>query len=205
MTNFVSNGCLSQREINILERDISKYENNVHDATIVNSKGSYKDENIRSCKVRGINFESYPSTLNILQSNMIENYKPIYPKLDYSKISELQYIQYVTGDFFRRHKDVINNGTDQRRVLTMSVNMSDPDEYEGGELVVYSKQSSEYVLDKTKGSFLIIPAFMEHEARKVTSGKRKVLICWLNNSFQLLNKFRSDFDLYTSAKLMLDK
>lgn len=194
MTKFVVSGCLSRQEVKVLEKDVDHYKQNVVDAMLKNSThGSYKDTNIRSCKLCGIDFLRYPNTINILQSLLIENYKPIYGSLNYSLISELQYLEYTTGDFFKRHNDVINADNDQRRVLTMSVNLSDPQDYEGGQLIVYNN-GSRYALEKTKGSFIIIPAFMEHEAKVVTSGKRKVLICWLNNNISLLQQFRSDFD-----------
>lgn len=190
----------------MLERDAARYKQNIVDAMLTSSKyGSFKDTSIRSCQICGVDFVRYPNTINILQSVLIESYKSIYSPLNYSLISELQYIEYVKGDFFKRHNDVVRSDTRERRVLTMSINLSDADEYEGGELVVYNKDGSECVLSKTKGSFIIIPAFMDHEAKIVTSGKRKVLICWLNNDLTLLDKFKSDFNLYTSSKLMLDK
>lgn len=190
----------------MLERDADRYKQNVVDAMLTSSKyGSFKDTNIRSCQICGIDFVRYPNTINILQSVLIENYKSIYSPLNYSSISELQYIEYIKGDFFKRHSDVVHSDAEDRRVLTMSINLSEPDEYEGGELVVYDKDGSKHVLSKTKGSFIIIPAFMDHEAKIVTSGKRKVLICWLNNNVSLLNKFKTDFNLYTSSKSMLDK
>lgn len=61
------------------------------------------------------------------------------------------------------------------RKLSISVQLSDPSEYTGGELKLKDKINA----PKGKGVTCIFPSWMVHEVTPVTSGKRYSLVLWL--------------------------
>ena len=100
-------------------------------------------------------------------------------------LSRLDFIQLAEYDAeyegeYKRHHDVfwINN-TNYHRKLTAVVQLTDPSEYEGGNLVLFNQNQP---LDpnqiKNQGSAVFFPSFIEHQAEKVTKGKRYSLAVW---------------------------
>ena len=60
----------------------------------------------------------------------------------------------------------------------MSIQLTDPSEYEGGELQLKSKNSITTV-SKKKGTIIFFPSFMLHRVTPVTKGVRHSLVGWI--------------------------
>ena len=79
--------------------------------------------------------------------------------------------------FFDWHIDSGAGVLASRRKLTMVVQLSQPDSYVGGELETnadgYPREASRCI-----GSALVLPSFMLHRVRAVTSGSRYSLTLW---------------------------
>jgi PKHD-type hydroxylase len=91
-------------------------------------------------------------------------------------------IQYTTyygkqeeGGHYRWHAD---HGQDAPRKLSMVLQLSDPSEYEGGNLEILSSQGEVLTVDKKKGFLAMFPSFKTHRVTPVTSGTRKSLVVW---------------------------
>ena len=56
----------------------------------------------------------------------------------------------------------------------MSLILSDPDEYEGGQLEIWGKPIDVY----KKGSIIFFPSWMPHRVTPVTKGTRYSLVMW---------------------------
>jgi PKHD-type hydroxylase len=101
-------------------------------------------------------------------------------KLDYIQLAE--YDSSYEGEY-KRHHDVfwMNGDSNYHRKLTAVIQLSDPNDYEGGELVLHNQQEKPNANDiKTQGSVIFFPSFIEHQANKVTKGKRYSLACWFD-------------------------
>jgi PKHD-type hydroxylase len=65
------------------------------------------------------------------------------------------------------------------RKLSMTIQLSEPNEYEGGEFEIDPEFG---VLDqaviKQRGTVLVFPSFLRHRVAPVTSGIRRSLVCW---------------------------
>jgi PKHD-type hydroxylase len=59
--------------------------------------------------------------------------------------------------------------------LSLTVQLSNPEEYSGGELVIYP----EFVAPKDQGTMTVFPSFMCHDVRPVLTGVRYSLVSWL--------------------------
>lgn len=153
------------------------------------------DDNIRKCEVYFPRHERFPITTNILHSLLIENYYNIYKHLDYSRLSTIQYVSYKKGEFFKKHNDVVQSQENVFRAITMSINLSEADTYTGGNLVVYNnKDEIVATLDKDIGSFIIIPAFLNHEAQIVDDGRREAIVTWLHSDKHQLDQFHRTYN-----------
>ena len=94
---------------------------------------------------------------------------------DVSQFREgFQFTRYEVGEFYGPHFD-IGPGKLTERKLSLTVQLSTPDEYTGGELVIYP----EFVAPKDQGTMTVFPSFMCHDVRPVKTGVRYSLVSWL--------------------------
>ena len=90
---------------------------------------------------------------------------------------ELKLIKYHQGGFYGWHTD-FNAGTCSVRKLVGIVQLTDPSEYEGGDVQfgIQDKDTKEwYSMNKLKGSLTLFPAFLCHNVVPVSKGKRYVI------------------------------
>ena len=64
------------------------------------------------------------------------------------------------------------------RKLSISIQLSNPEEYEGGELYLYNDEK-ETAMDKTQGTLILFPSYVLHEVMPVTKGERNSLVTWV--------------------------
>ena len=65
------------------------------------------------------------------------------------------------------------------RKLSISIQLTNPEEYEGGELKLYDGQEEGTVMDKSQGTLVIFPSYVLHEVMPVTKGERNSLVTWV--------------------------
>jgi len=97
------------------------------------------------------------------------------------KLSEIaEHIQYtVYNESDEGHYDWhIDMGPGkQRRKLSLVVQLSDPSEYEGGELQINT--GNIIVPEKEKGTVILFPSYLLHRVTPVTKGTRRSLVLWI--------------------------
>jgi PKHD-type hydroxylase len=90
----------------------------------------------------------------------------------------LQYtIYYDNGGHYDWHVD-LGPGMSNRK-LSCVVQLSDPDEYEGGELQ-FNNGSQIISVPKKKGLVVFFSSFVLHRVSPVTKGVRKSLVAWIS-------------------------
>jgi PKHD-type hydroxylase len=73
----------------------------------------------------------------------------------------------------------VDRGTNMAvRKLSISIQLSNPEEYEGGELKLYDGEE-ETVMSKEQGTLIIFPSYVLHEVMPVTKGERNSLVTWV--------------------------
>jgi len=85
-----------------------------------------------------------------------------------------QFTRYEVGEYYGPHFD-IGPGKLTERKLSLTVQLSAPEDYTGGELIIYP----EFVASKDQGTMTVFPSFMCHDVRPVTAGVRYSLVSWL--------------------------
>ena len=72
----------------------------------------------------------------------------------------------------------IGHGVNSLRKLSAVLLLSDPSEFEGGELQIFTSSNPRSV-PLEKGSIVFFPSFMLHRVTPVTSGERRTLVFWM--------------------------
>lgn len=112
-------------------------------------------------------------TLQILDINQK------YFQFDLEYIQDLQFTMYdPTDSYFEKHVDNFYNYSGSPRKLTFSVQLSSPDDYEGGDFKLHC-QRDPVILPKTRGVMSAFPSPTLHEIVPVTKGIRYSLVGWV--------------------------
>ena len=97
---------------------------------------------------------------------------------DIEEIEQVQFSKYADDlGKYEKHTDT-NNMTDTVRKISVSIQLSRPHDYEGGDLKLYS-QESPYIMPREQGMMIAFPSFMLHEVSTVTRGTRYSLVTWI--------------------------
>ena len=67
------------------------------------------------------------------------------------------------------------------RKLSVSIQLTDPKEYNGGELYLYDSDKGT-LMDKKQGTLIIFPSYVLHEVMPVTKGERNSLVTWVTGN-----------------------
>ena len=108
-----------------------------------------------------------------------------YPDIGVDTLNFLQFTEYKSeyGGHFEWHRDteVFYHPTDTinlKRKLTVVIQLSDPNLYDGGDLEFVSQKGELSTIQRCRGCAILFPSRMLHRANKVTSGIRYSLVAW---------------------------
>jgi PKHD-type hydroxylase len=99
----------------------------------------------------------------------------------YNMPENIQYTEYygTNKGHYDWHMDVGSSGFMKFRKLSVTVQLSGPEEYEGGDLQIWSGGQYPNTAPRGKGNVVIFPSFMMHRVTPVTKGTRKSFVLWL--------------------------
>lgn len=103
-------------------------------------------------------------------------------KFDLHGFSEdFQYSTYKSESSGHYNWHIDSGSTDgfPPRKLSLVLQLSDPSEYDGGELELYTQSDIQRV-NKEKGLIALFPSYTLHRVTPVTSGVRKTLVAWIS-------------------------
>lgn len=89
----------------------------------------------------------------------------------------IQYTQYSINGTIDWHTDYDYVGQNPRKV-SISIQLSDPREYGGGELEFFPH--GEVRWGRGKGTAIVFPSFVQHRVKPLTHGTRKSLVVWFS-------------------------
>lgn len=101
---------------------------------------------------------------------------------DLDKIERLQFTYYDSNEqgCYKIHKDPLVWNTPHNRKLSIVLQLSDPTEYEGGQLLLYQNAQEPISIPKQKGMTIMFPSYTLHEVTPVTKGERYSLVAWVH-------------------------
>lgn len=110
----------------------------------------------------------------------------------------MQFTQYDIGEFYGWHNDAgisahykpvsignhhegraqdyLNEKLELVRKLSFVVQLSDPDDYEGGNLQLLAEDGKSYFAPRKRGTVIVFDSRTQHRVLKVTKGTRKSLV-----------------------------
>ena len=166
-------GVLSDDECdNIIE--ICQNECIMQDGTVFSSNDYQPDKSIRDSKIGWTNntyikslIEYYSKEANRNAFNVDANYVP-----------PVQYGEYYKENFYSWHHDI--NWESQAaydRKISVVIQLSNPDEYEGGDFQFKHIQTPQNF--RTRGSVRAFLSYNTHQVTTVTQGTRRSLVAWV--------------------------
>lgn len=137
-------------------------------------------EDYRSSKVSWLSYELETEWLFDRIAHIVSNINSQFYGFDLHGLCEsIQFTEYYASEngHYDWHQDSGPN-TFSPRKLSVVIQLSDPDEYEGGELeILYSRDPVS--VTKQQGLATVFPSFMLHRVTPVTKGTRRSLVAWI--------------------------
>ena len=112
----------------------------------------------------------------------------------------MQFTKYGPGEFYGWHNDAglanqykpvavgnraqglaqdyPNEKVEMVRKLSFVVQLSDPDDYEGGNLQLLDEAGNSYIAPRQRGTVILFDSRTQHRVQKVRTGVRKSLVGW---------------------------
>lgn len=152
------------------------------DKAIVGAENGVEDPSIRVSKVSWIEYSNCPWLYDRL-AYITRQINGQYYNFDlYGFAENMQFTVYESNadgqGHYGWHIDKGYSPGGAPRKLSMVLQLSDPDEYEGGDLeLLYSKQP--VAMEKKKGRVYFFPSYTLHQVTPVTKGTRRTLVVWV--------------------------
>jgi PKHD-type hydroxylase len=89
----------------------------------------------------------------------------------------IQLGEYTQDGHYDWHMDC-RGGFSVRRKLTVVVQLSDKDDYTGGDLEVMTSRKPRQV-PREAGTIILFPSYILHRVTPITGGVRRSMVCWL--------------------------
>jgi PKHD-type hydroxylase len=179
---YCKHNAFSEREIRQINRLIR--DNKFKDGILTFKDGDKVNHKYRSCEDTWIsNNENTKWIYDRIKSIMIEANNE-YWNFNIDDLHNLKYIKYNASDedHVDWHMD-INSTYNTEIKIGISIQLSDPEEYEGGELQIvnksfftYANNKSSISVPKEKGCAILFPSYLLHRVKPVTKGERKCLV-----------------------------
>jgi PKHD-type hydroxylase len=148
------------------------------DATTIGNQDE-KISEVRSSKIKWIPQTNNWQWLYEKLFNMIEEANGTLWNFDLFGTNEfIQYTEYLASDqgHYDWHQDIGPGGPSLRKV-SLVVQLTEAEEYEGGDLQIWPGGNI-WTVPKGKGNVAIFPSYMMHRVTPMTSGVRKSLVLW---------------------------
>lgn len=168
-------------EIDLIRSRIDKTE---RVAGMVGAGSEVTDKQIRDSLISWVHpdpgtqwiFERVASIVNTVNSQ--------YFGLDLTQTESVQLTEYDSEyqGFYGAHTDLSygSSGLSRYRKLSVTMQLSDPDEYEGGDLLLYHVNlKNPFMASRTKGTMTLFRSHIIHEVVPVTRGTRYSFVTWI--------------------------
>lgn len=138
--------------------------------------GNKKKDKVRRSHIKWCSHNN--AIRNILWSFVSQSNRNAFG-FDVTDIGDIQYTEYLAIDegHYDIHHDIDwNSEKFFDRKLSITVQLSEPEEYQGGDFeFTECKSPTDY---KKLGTVLVFPSYLQHKVTPVIKGKRKSLVAW---------------------------
>jgi PKHD-type hydroxylase len=148
----------------------------VEEARIGKGKGDV-DTSIRASNIRWLDMTDDTRWIFSKTTEAIKHANNFY-KFDIQGMERFQITEYPAGGHFDWHTDITGGRTSNRK-LSLSVQLSDPDDYSGGNLEFVTAKDSNNIDARQQGTAIIFPSYLHHRVTEITAGTRWSIIAWV--------------------------
>ena len=164
-------------ELKIIEKGLEQVE--IQKATTLGKQS----DSIRISRVKWIPQDDYWSWMYSRLENMIEEANDQLWQFELISMPEqIQFTEYHADEkgHYNWHQD-LGPGIASGRKVSVTVQLSSSEEYEGGELQITQGGPHDlaFTAPKSAGSVTIFPSYMMHRVTPVTKGIRKSFVLWV--------------------------
>lgn len=148
-------------------------------AVVGSGENSKVDSEVRRSTVVWLTYDEAPELYSIL-GTVVEELNADFFKYDLTGFKEkIQLSNYRAEDrgTYGWHLD---RGGNVSRKLSLTMQLSGPEEYEGGELQLNFGGKEPLSVPKKRGLITVFPSWAIHRVSPVTSGSRQSLVAWLS-------------------------
>ena len=191
--------------VNILDDYVSeKFDSEMRDSELI---GRHKDKNKRNSENAWINTNHWIAGFLWHYVNKANRENFLYDLTNIDG-ENLQYTKYSEGQYYNWHNDagisnyykpqyVANSGKSDEdsdnlqvtdflktscelvRKLSFTLQLSDPDEYEGGNVQLIDDSGKSYIAPRQRGTIILFDSRTQHRVIKVKKGVRKSIVGWV--------------------------
>jgi len=151
----------------------------IQDATVHSSDPNIAtNHSIRKNFIHWIPYSPQAAPLfNKIHSVCVDSNRKFWKMDLHGFLEPLQFTHYKGGgDHYSWHLDLSTKNLSKRK-LSVSIQLSDPDTYEGGDLELQGLGKT--VANRAQGNLVAFPSWMGHRVTPVTAGERYSLVVWL--------------------------
>ena len=139
--------------------------------------GAFINKNIR----KTLNIDFHDENLFKKLNGAIKVANEQYYNYSIESIDTLRFLKYGIGGNYNWHTDIGRSETSNRK-LTAIIQLSDENEYEGGdfEFGITDTTGDDLIKgNKKQGTLIIFPSFLSHRVTPITKGTRYSIITWM--------------------------
>ena len=136
------------------------------------------DKKIRNVSHSWLPFDKFEWLYSSLEEE-IKNINWLNFKYVLTSMEKIDYLEYHAGDEAGKYDAHIDGNINSNRKLSFSVLLSDPSEYDGGDLIIYEAKAP-IVVPKRQGMITFFPSNVLHEVTPVTRGVRRSIVSWIH-------------------------
>jgi len=168
----------TEQELNWLQENAKASE---QDAFVGKGNKGVLDNNIRRSQISWL--KNNPNTKWVFErlSEIVSQLNADYYRFDLTGFGEpfqLTHYDQSENGMYGWHQDY---GSKISRKLSMAIQLSDPSDYEGGNLEIMTS-SQPIAVQKRRGLIAVFPSYVLHQVTPVTQGSRQSLVAWVSGA-----------------------
>ena len=172
---------LDNKELNHIQEYISNLSDSDYSLSEFEHYDGFEDKNYdkyRSCMVH---YPKDSSVISCIARNYFHSLNSQFYRYDLKNHFEFQLIKYDVGGNYNWHCDYgISPKRGLVRKLSMSIQLTPPEEYHGGELQVVDYSNHTLMIPGDLGTVIVFDSKLPHKVWPVAWGQRISLVGWAN-------------------------
>jgi PKHD-type hydroxylase len=166
------------------ETELDKIYNDVSTLNFVDAgtgSENNQDKSIRSSSIKWVpKDKEWEWLYDKMMAMIIEANNAIWNFDLYTILDNIQYTEYhaTSNGHYNWHQD-IGPGPLSTRKVSITVQLSGPDEYEGGDLELWGGGEWIRQAPRGKGNVVVFPSYLMHRVKPVTKGTRRSFVLWV--------------------------